>query len=225
MPVPAGSVSDFEPMVKSSVSAAVPSSASVMVCAVSKVEPVPVPTVTLEVPAASRPMLAGLSVKVQHRRRSSSSVMVTVCRAPTALPLRLASIRTVSPASSIRSWTAVTTVVADEAAVPVPAGSVSDVEAMVKSSVSVAVPSSARVMVCAVSKVEPVPVETVMVEVPAASPMLARLTVKVSTGGSSSSVMVTVCRVPTALPLRLAVDQDRLAGLVDPVLDGGDRRW
>ena len=59
---------------------------------------------------------------------------------------------------------------------------------------TVAVPPSARVMVWSVAKVEPVPVPTVTVEVPAASAIVALLTSRDSTGAASSSVMVTVCR-------------------------------
>jgi hypothetical protein len=77
---------------------------------------------------------------------------------------------------------------------PVPAGRVRDLDRMVKSSASVAVPGPARLstMVCACSKVEPEPVLTVNVADPPASPMLAASTVKLGAGASSSSPMVTV---------------------------------
>ena len=70
---------------------------------------------------------------------------------------------------------------------------------MLKSWTSVAVPNAPRLrtMVCACSKVEPLPVLTVSVADPAASSMLASSTVKVGTGASSSSVTVTVTE-PTA---------------------------
>ncbi len=63
---------------------------------------------------------------------------------------------------------------------------------------------------------EPVPVETVTVEVPAASAMEAALTENVVVGDGDG--------LPRADGGAVAagVDQDRLAGLVDPVLDGGD---
>ena len=184
---PAASVSEVEAMVKSSVSVAVPPRVRLMVCSVAK-DVAPVLTVTVEVPAASA-MEAG-STAIESVGASSSSVMVTVAE-PMAVEPLLAETMTVSSGSSTVSCTAVTVVVTEVA----PAASVSEVEAMVKSSVSVAVPPRVRLMVCSVAK-DVAPVLTVTVEVPAASAMEAGSTAIESVGASSSSAIDTVAVSP-----------------------------
>ena len=108
---------------------AVPPSVSVSAWSVSNVEPAPVPTVTLEVPAASE--ITALLTPSDSTGAESSSVMVMVRAVPTSTLLCVAVITTVSASSSILSCTAVMVVAMDEAAVPEPAGSVSDFEPMV----------------------------------------------------------------------------------------------
>ena len=115
-------------MLKSWTSVAVPNAPRLrtMVCACSKVEPLPVLTVSVADPAASA-MLSLFVVNVSNGT-ASSSVTVTVSCEPTAgaeppVP-RFASMRIVSLGSSILSCTAVTVVVMDEGAVPTPAGRV-----------------------------------------------------------------------------------------------------
>ena len=105
---------------------AVPPSVSVRTWSVSKVEPAPVLTVTMEVPPASSSVCADTSS--DSTGNASSSATVTVSCEPTAgaeppVP-RFASMRIVSLGSSILSCTAVTVVVMDEGAVPTPAGRV-----------------------------------------------------------------------------------------------------
>ena len=97
--------------------------ARVTVCSVAKVEPAPVPTVSVETPPFSA-MPAGCAVNTSTGAASSSS-MVTVRRVPKPAPARMPSIRMVSASSSMMSSTPVNVVSTVEAARPTPAGSVS----------------------------------------------------------------------------------------------------
>ena len=95
-----------------------------MAWSVAKVEPVPVPTVTLEVPAASATE-SGDSVN-SITGAASSSVMVMVAEPMVLVPFE-AVMMTVSASSSMMSCTAVTVVVTEVC----PAASVSDSAPMV----------------------------------------------------------------------------------------------
>ena len=99
-----------------------PDSASVIVCSVRKVGPLPVLTVTVEVPPSS----AMSALFTEMDSAGNDSIMVTVCAVPTAVPPTAALTTMVSLSSSVESLVAVMVVVMELC----PAVSVSDSEPM-----------------------------------------------------------------------------------------------
>ena len=93
------------------------------------VDPVPVVTVTVEVPPFSA--MARSLTDISSTGAKSSSSMTIDCCAPTATAPMAASMSMVSASSSILSSTPVTIVVTVETSSPEPAGRVRDFDTMV----------------------------------------------------------------------------------------------